>query len=90
MPKARKELEATLLFSDGYFLRMRVWEVSAPVPPGEHRFKYSLFYGRPGERVVLFNTGTGAKYVAFAGCGHWWPAQRPAETAALLEEHWQR
>ncbi len=59
MPKARKELEATLLFSDGYFLRMRVWEVSAPVPPGEHRFKYSLFYGRPGERVVLYDNERG-------------------------------
>lgn len=30
----------------------------------------------------------GARFVCFEGCGHWWPAQRPAEVAALLEELW--
>ncbi|MEX1253430.1 MAG: alpha/beta fold hydrolase [Dehalococcoidia bacterium] len=33
---------------------------------------------------------TGAKFVAFEGCGHWWPYQRPAEVATLLEEYWAR
>ena len=33
---------------------------------------------------------TGAKFTAFADCSHWWPSQRPAEAAALLEEHWNR
>ena len=33
---------------------------------------------------------TGAKYTEFAGCSHWWPLQRPSETAALLEEHWSQ
>ena len=59
MPKARKEADTTLLFSDGYLLRMRVWEVAEPVPPSEHRFKYSCFYGRPGERVVLYDNERG-------------------------------
>ncbi len=59
MPKARKESDLTYLFSDGHLLRMRVWEVWEPVPPSEHRFKYSLFYGRPGERVVLYDNERG-------------------------------
>ena len=47
------------LFPDGYFARMRVWAVPEPVPPSEHRFKYSLFYGRPGERAVLYDNERG-------------------------------
>ncbi|MBI5289124.1 MAG: alpha/beta hydrolase [Chloroflexi bacterium] len=31
---------------------------------------------------------TDAKYAPFDGCGHWWPHQRAAEVAALLNEHW--
>lgn len=59
MPKARKQYEASLVFPDGYIVRMRVWEVPEPVPPSEHRFKYSLFYGRPGERIVLYDNERG-------------------------------
>lgn len=29
------------------------------------------------------------RIVKFADCGHWWPAQRPAEAARALEEHWR-
>ena len=59
MPKARKESDATLLYPDGAILRIRIWEVSEPVPPSEHRLKYSCFYGRPGERVVLYDNERG-------------------------------
>lgn len=38
-----------------------------------------------GRRLAARN---GAKIIEFAGCGHWWPLQRPAETAAALEQHW--
>ena len=63
--------------------------LSAPTPPG------LVLWGADdpycpvayGQRLA---DRTGAKCVAFAECGHWWPLQRPAETAALLEEHWQR
>lgn len=27
--------------------------------------------------------------VLFAGCGHWWPLERPAEAAAALERFWR-
>ncbi len=59
MAKARKEFDQSLLYPDGYILRIRVWEVPQPVPPSEHRFKYSLFYGRPGERAVLYDNERG-------------------------------
>ena len=31
---------------------------------------------------------TGARFVSFAGCSHWWQLERPAEVAAELERHW--
>ena len=57
--RARKHFDATQLFADGYIMRMRVWEVPQPVPPSEHRFKYALFYGRPGERAILYDNERG-------------------------------
>jgi pimeloyl-ACP methyl ester carboxylesterase len=30
----------------------------------------------------------GARIVSLPETGHWWPMQRPAEAAKLLEEHW--
>ena len=59
MAKARQEFEASLVFPDGAMLRMRVWEVPEPVPPSARRFKYSLYYGRPGERTVLYDNERG-------------------------------
>jgi hypothetical protein len=59
MPRAKKAFETLLLFPDGYLLQMRIWDVAEPVPPSGHRFKYSLFYGRPGERVVLYDNERG-------------------------------
>lgn len=29
------------------------------IPPSTHSFKYALFYGRPGERVALFDNERG-------------------------------
>jgi len=59
VPKAKKEFDSELRFADGSLLRIRVWEVPEPVPPSEHRFKYSCFYGRHGERVVLYDNERG-------------------------------
>ncbi|MFZ0605637.1 MAG: DUF6516 family protein [Roseiarcus sp.] len=55
MPKAEKILDVRNVFDDGSFLIVRVWRVVDPVPPSAHRFKYSFFYGRPNERLVLFD-----------------------------------
>ena len=59
MPKAEKILDVRNVFDDGSFLIIRVWQVTDPVPPSPHSFKYSFFYGRPGERLVLFDNERG-------------------------------
>ncbi len=32
---------------------------------------------------------TNARFVAFPGCAHWWPLERPAEVAVQLTTHWE-
>ena len=59
MPKAEKILDVRNAFDDGSFLIIRVWRVADPVPASAHWFKYSFFYGRPGERLVLFGNERG-------------------------------
>ena len=59
MVKAEKLLDERLLLDDGSILALRLWRVPEPVPPATHRFKYALFYGRPGERLVLFDNERG-------------------------------
>jgi Family of unknown function (DUF6516) len=59
LPKAEKIVDVRNAFDDGSFLIIRVWRVVDPVPPSAHRFKYSFFYGRPGERLVLFDNERG-------------------------------
>jgi hypothetical protein len=59
LPRAEKLLDERLLLDDGSILALRLWRVPAPVPPARHDFKYALFYGRPGERLVLFDNERG-------------------------------
>lgn len=59
VPKATLIFEDREVLADGSIIEMRIWRVSSPVPPSRHRLKYSLFYGRPGERVVLFDNERG-------------------------------
>ncbi len=59
MPPAELVFEDKQILDDGSIVEMRIWRVSAAVPPSRHSFKYSLFYGRPGELVVLFDNERG-------------------------------
>jgi hypothetical protein len=43
---------------DGTIVEMKIWEVPEPVA-GSHRLKYSLFYGREGERLVCYDNERG-------------------------------
>ena len=36
-----------------------IWKVPEPVPPTDHSFKYRLFYGRTGERIVGYDNERG-------------------------------
>jgi hypothetical protein len=46
-------------YDDGAILVMRLWQVDHPVPGCDHRLKYSLFYGRPGQRQVGYDNERG-------------------------------
>lgn len=50
--KAELLLHERIDYDDGAILEMVIWRVPAPVPPSGHGLKYSLFYGRPGVRMV--------------------------------------
>jgi hypothetical protein len=58
-------MKAEVLFSqridydDGAIVEMVLWRVPLPVPPSQHRLKYSLFNGRPGIREVGYDNERG-------------------------------
>ena len=58
-------MKAELLFrqridyDDGAIVEMVIWRVPQPVPPSRHGLKYSLFYGRPGVRLVGYDNERG-------------------------------
>jgi hypothetical protein len=47
------------LFDDGAIMEMTIWRVPTSVPPTTHGLKYSLFYGRPGQRLVGYDNERG-------------------------------
>jgi Family of unknown function (DUF6516) len=59
VPKAEKLLDVRVELDGGFLLALRLWRAPSPVPPSTHSFKYALFYGRPGERLVLFDNERG-------------------------------
>ena len=44
---------------DGTIVEMRIWELPKSVAGSHHRLKYSLFYGREGERLVGYDNERG-------------------------------
>ena len=44
---------------DGTLVEVVIWELPDSLPPCEHRFKYRLFYGRPGEERVRYDNERG-------------------------------
>lgn len=59
MPTAVKILSEKRAYAGGHILSITVWGVPDPVPPSEHPFKYSLFFGRRGERLVAYDNERG-------------------------------
>ena len=59
MPKADKLLDVRVRLDDGFILAPRLWLLPSPLAPSRHRYKYALFYGRPSERIVLFDDERG-------------------------------
>jgi hypothetical protein len=48
-----------VVFDDGAIQEMVVWRVPTPVPPSSHGFKYRLFYGFAGRRLVGYDNERG-------------------------------
>lgn len=46
-------------FPDGAIVEMTIWRIPEPVPGCAHAFKYSLFYGFPGRRLVGYDNERG-------------------------------
>lgn len=46
-------------YPDGAIVEMTIWQVPSPVVGSTHSFKYSLFYGFPGQRIVGYDNERG-------------------------------
>ena len=46
-------------YDDGAIIEMVLWELPQPVAGSAHRFKYRLFYGFSGRRVVGYDNESG-------------------------------
>ncbi|HJS92266.1 MAG TPA: DUF6516 family protein [Steroidobacteraceae bacterium] len=57
--KARLAFHDKQVLSDGSIVEMKIWEVPQSVPGSTHRLKYSLYYGRPGQRLVGYDNECG-------------------------------
>ena len=59
MPKATLILHRKRRYDDGAILELKLWQVPAAVPGSAHLFKYSLFYGSGGQRLVGYDNEAG-------------------------------
>jgi hypothetical protein len=59
MQRARRILHRKRHYEDGTVSELTLWVVPDPVRGSAHSFKYSLFYGRRGERFVLYDNESG-------------------------------
>jgi hypothetical protein len=57
--KAELLLHQRIDYDDGAIVELVLWRVPSPVPPSIHGLKYSLFYGRPGEREIGYDNERG-------------------------------
>ena len=54
-PRAITLYENKMIFSDGAIMEARIVIVPEAVQGSAHHLKYSLFYGRPGQRLVAYD-----------------------------------
>ncbi|WP_137130407.1 DUF6516 family protein [Rhizobium sp. FY34] len=57
--KATKLMHDKRILDDGAIVEMVVWKLPAPVLGSRHSFKYSLYFGRNGRRIVGFDNERG-------------------------------
>jgi hypothetical protein len=59
MASATLLLHRKRYFDDGMISELKLWLVPESLRGSGHRFKYSLFYGRPGARLILYDNEAG-------------------------------
>ncbi|MGP0057742.1 MAG: DUF6516 family protein [Beijerinckiaceae bacterium] len=59
MSRARLILHRKRLYDDGAIAEMKLWLVPSAVPGSQHSFKYSLYYGRRGRRLIGYDNEAG-------------------------------
>lgn len=57
--KSVKLMHDKRVFDDGAIVEMLLWRVPVAVPGSSHLFKYSLYFGRGGTRIVGFDNERG-------------------------------
>lgn len=59
MADAALILDRKLLMDGGWIIQMKVWRLPMPTEERPHGLKYSLFFGRIGERVIGYDNEAG-------------------------------
>ncbi len=59
MARASLFYDARRDYPDGTIVQIRIWRIPEPDDERPHRFKYSLFFGKPGERLVGYDNERG-------------------------------
>ena|ERR1700722_6081536 len=59
MPKAVLLFHRKREYDDGMIVEIKLWEVAKPVRGSGHSYKYSLFYGRAGKRLIGYDNESG-------------------------------
>jgi Family of unknown function (DUF6516) len=59
MPNAVLVFHRKRRFDDGAISEMKLWLVPGPVRGSRHLFRYSLFYGRGGQRLIAYDNEPG-------------------------------
>ncbi|WP_205421249.1 toxin-antitoxin system TumE family protein [Rhizobium terrae] len=57
--KAQLLYRTKSVLSDGAILEMVIWKILQPLLGSLHNYKYSLFYGYPGQRVIGYDNERG-------------------------------
>ena len=57
--KAKRIFSDRTDYPDGNIIEMIIWQVPAPVHGSVHNFKYRMFYGRHGVRLIGYDNERG-------------------------------
>ena len=59
VPSASLIENLKLVLDSGAIIQIRIWRLPRATRERPHRLKYSLFYGRPGERIIGYDNEAG-------------------------------